>query len=193
MKQYEQQNKKLAITLVQLVLSMVLLTFASVPIYSIFCKVTGFGGTTQRGENPGIKGIKAYTIKFDSNVDKTLPWSFYPKQHELKLKAGENILAFYQAKNNSPRDITGMAIYNVTPLKAGKYFVKVHCFCFDEQLMQAGEESLMPVSFYIDPAIETDPDTQDVDTIILSYTFFRSEDVPPELLEESIRNGFYQK
>lgn len=193
MKSHDEQNKKLAITLMQLVLSMVLLTFASVPIYSIFCKVTGFGGTTQRGENPGNKGTKTYTIKFDSNVDRDLPWKFYPKQHELQLKAGENILAFYYAKNESPRDINGMAIYNVTPLKAGKYFVKVHCFCFDEQLMQAGEESMMPVSFYIDPAIETDPDTQDVDTIILSYTFFRTENVTPEILEESIKNGYYQK
>ncbi len=86
-----------------------------------------------------------------------------------------------------------MAIYNFTPIKARKYFVKVHCLYFDEQLMQTGEESMMPVSFYIDRAIETDPDTQDIDTIILSYTFFRTENVTPEILEESIKNGFYQK
>lgn len=185
----KERNRKLAITLLQLIASMVLLSFASVPIYSLFCKVTGFGGTTQRGTEPTGKGTKTYVVKFDSNIDKSLPWVFHPEQKEVSLKAGENVLAFYYARNNATEDVTGMAVYNVTPLSAGKYFVKVHCFCFDEQTLRGGEEATMPVSFFIDPAIETDPETKDVHTITLSYTFFRSHDVPQSLLEQERRKN----
>ncbi|MFV9874892.1 MAG: cytochrome c oxidase assembly protein [Rickettsiales endosymbiont of Dermacentor nuttalli] len=170
----ENSNSKLALSLLMLVLGMLMLTYASAPIYSLFCKVTGFAGTTkvntQSVHNIGNKKIK---VRFDSNVGKDLPWMFKPKQYEVEVKTGENTLIFYVAKNLSKNPITGMAVYNVTPHKAGSYFNKIQCFCFEEQLLLPGQEMLMPVSFYIDPAIERDPYLEDVTTITLSYTFFK--------------------
>lgn len=168
------QNKKMALAVVALLMSMTLLSFAAVPIYNLFCKVTGFGGTTQRVyANSSVKGTKKITVHFDSNVSPELKWRFVPMQRSVDMIPGENVLVFYYSKNLSEEDIVGTALYNVTPQKAGKYFNKIHCFCFEEQLLRAGQEVNMPVTFYIDPEIETDPDTKDIEEITLSYSFFR--------------------
>jgi cytochrome c oxidase assembly protein subunit 11 len=172
-------NKNITISIVALLFSMMLLTLASVPIYNIFCKATGFGGTTQRA-NPYVKiakGSRKIKVEFDANVDKNLPWRFVPKHRSANVITGENTLIFYESENLSNHDIIGTSVYNVTPLKAGKYFVKVHCFCFEEQLLKAGEKVLMPVSFFIDSSMENDPEMDDVDRITLSYSFFKVRDI----------------
>lgn len=172
-----QHNTKLALSLASLFIGMVLLAFASVPLYNIFCKVTGFGGTTQQAikyaTHHGKREIKVF---FDSNTSPNLPWRFTPQQRSITIKPGENILVFYEAENLSNNDIIGTAIYNVTPNKAGIYFNKIHCFCFEEQLLKAKQKLLMPVSFYLDPGLETDENMQDIDQITLSYSFFKVRD-----------------
>ena len=172
-------NKNMALSIVALFMSMLLLSFASVPIYNLFCKVTGFGGTTQRAKAyiKVDKGSRKIKVEFDANVDQKLPWRFIPKHRSTNVITGENTLIFYESENISDRDIIGTSVYNVTPLKAGKYFVKIHCFCFEEQLLKAGQKVLMPVSFFIDPEIENDPEMDDVDRITLSYSFFKVRDV----------------
>ena len=165
---------KLTRAILALIMSMVMLSFAAVPIYNLFCKLTGFGGTTQRvSEYSKTKGQKTITVHFDSNVAPDLAWKFIPKHNKVDVVTGENVLVFYYSKNLSDKDIIGTALYNVTPQKAGKYFNKIHCFCFEEQLLKAGAEANMPVAFYIAPEIETDPDTMDVTEITLSYSFFK--------------------
>lgn len=171
------KNNEIIFTLISLIVSMLILSFASVPIYSLFCKVTGFGGTVrQQIVSAKKKGKKQITINFDANIEQNLQWKFIPKQKSITVTTGENNLVFYYSRNLTNRDIVGTAIYNVTPNKAGKYFVKIYCFCFEEQLLKKQEEILMPVSFYIDPAIEDDPYMHDVNTITLSYTFFKIRD-----------------
>jgi cytochrome c oxidase assembly protein subunit 11 len=168
-------NNEIGFAVVCLFLSMLLLSFASVPIYSLFCKATGFGGTVQRDKSftKVAKGKRTIRVEFDSNVAKELPWRFLPKHRSALVRTGENTLIFYESENLSKSDIIGTSVYNVTPTKAGIYFVKIHCFCFEEQLLKAGEKLLMPVSFYLDPELEQDPEMDDVDTITLSYSFFK--------------------
>jgi len=151
-----------------------MLTFAAVPIYNIFCKVTGYGGTVRQVQTGSIKkGTRKLTIRFDANIAPDLPWSFKPKQPQVSITTGENNLIFYTSKNLSSKNIIGTAVYNVTPMKAGIYFNKIHCFCFEEQMLPPGEEVLMPVAFFIDPEFDNDPEMSDVDTITLSYSFFK--------------------
>ncbi len=165
---------------------MLFLTFASVPIYNVFCKVTGIGGTV-RQSNTGslVKGKKNILVRFDSNVEPALKWHFFPKQKEVSVTVGENALVFYQAKNLDKHDIIGTAIYNVAPMKAGKYFNKIYCFCFEEQMLEAGKEILMPVSFFISKEFEDDPEMNDVDTITLSYSFFKIREIEKNNLEKN--------
>ncbi|AJQ51678.1 MAG: cytochrome c oxidase assembly protein [Rickettsia conorii subsp. raoultii] len=172
----KESNKNLAFSLLGLIISMVLLSFASVPIYNLFCKVTGYGGTTAKGTvsvYSKVKGTKPIIIEFDANVDKDLPWRFIPRQQRVQIVPGQNTLVFYETENLSDNDIIGTSVYNVTPNKAGKYFVKIHCFCFEEQLLKAGEKVLMPVTFYIDKDFELDPEMQDIKVLTLSYSFFK--------------------
>ncbi len=178
----QKSNKKLALSLLGLVFSMIFLSFASVPLYSLFCKMTGYGGTTRQGTLPYFmhKGTKQLIIEFDANIDAGLPWRFVPKQRKINIVPGQNNLIFYESENLSNKDIIGTSVYNVTPFKAGKYFVKVHCFCFEEQLLKAGETMLMPVSFFIDPDFEKDPEMDDVRTITLSYSFFKVRELAGE-------------
>jgi cytochrome c oxidase assembly protein subunit 11 len=167
-------NRKLIAILLVVTLLMLGAAFASVPLYNMFCKVTGYGGTIQRAYNTSsIKGTRKIKILFDSNIDKQLPWVFKPKQRQINLLPGENVLVFYESENLTDKDIKGMAVYNVTPHKVGKYFQKIQCFCFDEFILAAKQKVLMPVFFYIDPKIEEDEQAQDVETITLSYTFYR--------------------
>lgn len=166
-------SNKIALSIVLLVLGMGMLTFASVPLYNLFCKVTGYGGTTRYTAIASTKvGTKLLKIIFDANVDKNLPWIFKSEQNEATIRVGENNLIFYTAENKTDQNIIGTAVYNVTPHKAAKYFNKIQCFCFEEQLLKARQKMIMPVSFFIDSAIEDDPNLQDVDTITLSYTFY---------------------
>jgi cytochrome c oxidase assembly protein subunit 11 len=171
------RNNRLAMVLAAVVCGMVALAFASVPLYRLFCQVTGFGGTTQVAEAPaGEIGERVIAVRFNADVNPRLPWEFRPEQREIKLRVGEQALAFYRAKNTTAQATVGTATFNVTPAKAGPYFNKVACFCFDEQRLEAGEEVDMGVSFFVDPAIVEDPNLDDVRTITLSYTFFRDID-----------------
>jgi cytochrome c oxidase assembly protein subunit 11 len=160
---------------------MVGLAYASVPLYDLFCRVTGFGGTTQTAETaPGAVEGRMITVRFDANVNGGLPWKFRPEQTEIRVPVGEETLVAYEAKNLAARGTRGTALFNVTPLKAGQYFSKIACFCFDDQYLAAGESVSMPVSFFVDPAILEDRNTADVTTITLSYTFFRVDDEEEE-------------
>ena len=171
-------NKNVLKSLIFVVVGMLFLTFASVPIYNIFCKVTGIGGTVKESQTGSYKkGSRQIIVKFDANVEPKLKWEFYPKQNEVRITTGENNLVFYEAKNQDNHNIVGTAVYNVTPQKAGKYFNKIHCFCFEEQMLESGRLVLMPVSFFIDPEFDNDPEMSDVDTIILSYSFFKIRDL----------------
>jgi cytochrome c oxidase assembly protein subunit 11 len=154
---------------------MVGLAYASVPLYRIFCQVTGYGGTTQRAEiGSDVILDREMKVRFDANTA-GIDWDFAPVETEIRVKVGETRLAFYEATNHASHTVTGTATFNVTPLQAGAYFNKIDCFCFTEQTLKAGETAQMPVSFYIDPAIADDPEMDGVGTITLSYTFFETE------------------
>lgn len=160
---------------VAVVAAMIGLSYASVPLYRIFCQMTGFGGTTQKAEAAPEKTLpRQMTVRFDASVARHLNWEFAPQQGPQKLKIGEAGLAFFRAKNLSDKPISGTASFNVTPAKAGVYFSKIECFCFTEQLLAAGQEIDMPVQYFIDPAIEDDENMRDVKTITLSYTFHQT-------------------
>lgn len=165
----------LPITLVAVVLGMTGLSFASVPLYRAFCAATGYGGTPQigPGASPGSVARKI-TIDLNASVNPNLPWRFGPETPKVKLQLGEEQMAFFDAKNLGSEPITGVALYNVTPETVGRYFHKTQCFCFNSQTLKPGEAIQFPVTFWVDPAISDDPDTRDVKTITLSYTFFRS-------------------
>ena len=171
------RNAHTGLVLAGVAVGMVGLAFASVPLYSLFCQVTGFGGTTQVAEQAPAAAIeRTMIIRFNADVDAKLPWSFQPNQRQLSLRVGEPALATYTARNLSASPMTGVATFNVTPPKAGKYFDKVQCFCFDEQRLEAGQDVEMAVSFFVDPAIMDDRNLDEVKTITLSYTFFRALD-----------------
>jgi cytochrome c oxidase assembly protein subunit 11 len=167
------RNGRLALMLALVVAGMVGLSYAAVPLYQLFCQVTGFGGTTQRAERaPDTVTDTLVTVRFDANTAPNLNWSFQPVSRQITLKIGENELAFYRVKNLSDRALTGTATFNVTPEIAGSYFNKIQCFCFEEQRLEPGESMEMPVSFFVDPSILDDPDANKVREITLSYTFF---------------------
>ncbi len=167
----------LAAILAGVVLGMTGMAFAAVPLYRLFCAVTGYGGTPQIGPaaSPGVVA-RTITVRFDASLQPGLPWVFRPEQTQVTLPLGAEQVAFYMARNNTSAPITGIALYNVTPDKVGRYFHKTACFCFNQQVLGAGQEMQLPVSFWIDPAIANDPNTADVRVITLSYTFFRSLD-----------------
>jgi cytochrome c oxidase assembly protein subunit 11 len=153
--------------------------YASVPLYDLFCRVTGYGGTTQTaaaapGAGEGNTAQRMITVRFDASLNRKLPWSFNAPDSAVNIQIGESGLAFYSAKNLTDRRITGTATYNVSPDKAGYYFSKIDCFCFTEQVLEPGQSVDMPVSFFVDPEILTDPEMDDVKTITLSYTFFEA-------------------
>jgi len=166
-------NKSFALNLLLLALGMLALAYASVPLYRLFCATTGYGGTTQEGKFiPGRESTRSITIEFNADTDPGLPWEFKPGQRKLTTKIGQQVLTHYVARNLTDKPVKGHAVYNVVPFSAGSYFVKVDCFCFKEQTLEPRQRVDMPVLFYIDPAIESDPDMKDVRTITLSYTFF---------------------
>ena len=169
------RNRRTGLAAAGVVTFMVGLSFAAVPLYDLFCRVTGFGGTTQRSAAaPGAVGDRPITIRFNATTHPNLPWRFTPEQPSVTLRLGEEGLAFYSATNRSDAPVTGVSTYNVTPEKVGRYFHKIACFCFDEQTLTPGERVDMPVTFWVDPKIAEDPSTRDVTTITLSYSFFRT-------------------
>jgi cytochrome c oxidase assembly protein subunit 11 len=182
-------NADFAKYLFALVVGVVGATYASVPLYRMFCQATGFGGTTRRATLEDKLKSDAWsearrdeargreiTIYFNADVAEGMPWRFTPTQKSIKVRPGESALAFYTAKNLTKTPVTGVATYNVQPNKCGAYFNKVQCFCFEEQRLRGKEEVDMPVLFYIDPEFASDPNMRDVKSLILSYTFFKSDD-----------------
>jgi cytochrome c oxidase assembly protein subunit 11 len=176
------RNRRTALLLASVIAGMLGLTAASVPLYRLFCQVTGYGGTTQRAEAaPGAVRGEPIAVAFNADVAPDLPWSFRPMQRRIEVRPGEEHLVFYEAINDSDAPVVGTAVFNVTPFKVGPYFDKTQCFCFDEQTLEPGERAEMGVSFFLDPAILDDPDTRTVHEITLSYTFYRDEEATAEL------------
>ena len=175
-----------ALILGGVVCSMVGLAFAAVPLYRLFCQVTGFGGTTQVADAaPAEIGERLVTIRFNADTARDLPWYFKPEQREMTVRVGEMAMAVYNAVNQSDRALIGSSTFNVTPVKAGAYFNKIECFCFEEQTLAPGERADFPVSFFVDPDIVEDRRLDDVTTITLSYTFFaRGEGVTEAALAD---------
>ncbi|MBD8893000.1 cytochrome c oxidase assembly protein [Labrenzia suaedae] len=166
-------NKKVAIACTCLFVSMIGAAYAAVPLYNLFCRATGFGGTTQVADQASDRVIdRVVTIRFDGNVNHTLPWSFKPEHREIKIKMGETAQMNYLAVNKGSRKTVGTSVFNVTPLEAGAYFNKLQCFCFTEQALEPGQTVEMPVIFFVDPEMDNDPELKNVREITLSYTFF---------------------
>ena len=170
-------NRVTGLAIASIVVGMVGLSFAAIPLYRAFCAATGYGGTPQIGvaAAPGGNG-KTIRVRFNANTNPGLPWQFAPDVTEVVVPLGEDHLASYHAHNKANRPVTGVALYNVTPEKVGKYFHKTACFCFNEQTLAAGEDMSFPLSFWVDPEIAKDPNTADVQAIVLSYTFYKALD-----------------
>ena len=173
-----QNNRKTARILAIFAGFMLALAFAAVPLYRMFCEATGFAGTPLRAQRAPGRVAGQYTVDFDANVHPGLPWRFEPEQTSVAVAPGAQTKIFYRAENLSARAITAQAVYNVSPDTVGKYFKKIQCFCFSEQTLQPGQKVDMPVVFFVDPGIKTDPDTKDLHEITLSYTFYPVETVP---------------
>ncbi|TYC62446.1 cytochrome c oxidase assembly protein [Rhodobacterales bacterium] len=170
------RNRKVAIYCAGLFVSMVGAAYAAVPLYNLFCSVTGFGGTTQVADSDSDVIIdRMITIRFDGNVNHQLPWKFKPKQRSVSLKMGETGQLAYLATNEANGTTVGTSTFNVSPPTAGIYFNKLQCFCFTEQELKAGESVEMPVVFFVDPEMDKDPELKSVKEITLSYTFFPVE------------------
>ena len=170
-----QKNRSVGIKAALFGLAMLALAFAAVPLYRIFCQVTGFGGTTMKADSAPGAVAGEIGVRFDANIDPRLPWKFEPVQATVRIHPGGRTTVYYKATNYTARTTTGQAIFNVTPETAGKYFSKIECFCFTEQTLKPGESVRMPVIFYVDPKLRDDPDTRHIDEITLSYTFYPVE------------------
>ena len=176
-------NRRTALIAGLIALAMLGLGFASVPLYRLFCQVTGFGGTTQRATAEEAQaasqtvqsGTRQLSIRFDSNTADGLPWDFYPEKRTVTVGVGGKSMAIFIAKNHSDKPVKGRAVFNVTPEAAGPYFTKIECFCFTEQTLKPGQEVRMPVLFYVDKKILDDRDNDNVEEITLSYTFYPVE------------------
>lgn len=187
--QLHRRNRVTVLALLAVLAGMGGLTAAAVPLYQIFCQVTGFGGTTRAvAEAPAVASERMITVRFNADVGRDLPWTFKPVQRAITLRVGETGMAVYTAENTSDMVIAGSAVFNVTPHKAGRYFSKIACFCFDEQLLGPGERVDMPVTFFVDPSILADANLADVNTITLSYTFFRTAEAPEPVADGGARS-----
>jgi cytochrome c oxidase assembly protein subunit 11 len=170
-------NRRVAFAAIFGGIAMLGLTYASVPLYSLFCKATGYNGTPRRvaaADKPAASD-KLIDIRFDANTAASLNWNFHPVQPKVTVKLGDQTMAFFRARNLSNHTLTGSAVFNVTPASAGAYFNKIQCFCFTSQTLKAGESVDMPVVFYVDPAIAQDPDSRTIGEITLSYTFYPAD------------------
>lgn len=170
-------NKKTMLILSGVGVAMLGLGFASDPLYDTFCKVTGYGGTPKIAEDNLSEIIdRVVTVEFDSNVAQHLPWNFQADQRRMDVKLGQSGLAYYTVENTSKIALTGVANFNVMPIKAAPFFIKTDCFCFEEQTIQPGEKLTLPVIFFVDPQMDEDKRLNEVKSITLSYTFFPSEE-----------------
>lgn len=181
---HARRNNRTLALLLGLAGGMVGLAYASVPMYRLFCQVTGFGGVPKvevGAAAPGeVVGGPSLRIQFNADTSPDLPWTFAPEQREVRIKPGQEMLIAYHARNNSDHPITGTAVFNVTPPQAGSYFVKTQCFCFEKQTLNPGQDLSFPVLFYVDPSIKDDAEAADIREITLSYTFYPSQAVPLE-------------
>jgi cytochrome c oxidase assembly protein subunit 11 len=169
------KNARTAGIMALLVAAMLGLAFASVPLYRMFCELTGFDGTPLRAERAPGAVAGQIGVRFDANINKDLPWRFEPVQETVRIAPGARTQILYRATNLTARTTTGTAVFNVSPEIAGQYFSKIECFCFSEQTLKGGETVDMPVVFYVDPKIREDQDTKNIDEITLSYTFYPVE------------------
>ena len=172
----ERRNRRVALIAAGFALAMLGLGYASVPLYRLFCQATGWAGTPQRvttAQAAEIRAVagKSIVIRFDGNVASGMPWVFGPDEITRTIPIGERTMTTFHARNQSARTITGTAVFNVSPDIAGKYFTKIQCFCFTQQVLGPGEDARLPVIYYVDPKILDDPDAKDVEEITLSYTF----------------------
>jgi cytochrome c oxidase assembly protein subunit 11 len=181
-------NRKVVMILSSVAIAMLCLGFASKPLYDTFCRVTGYGGTTRVAEIASDTILdREVLVRFDSNVNPDLEWSFQPVEHSVSVKLGQNALAFYTAKNTSDQPLVGTASYNVSPIKAAPFFSKLECFCFTEQRLEPGEEVKMPVLFFVDPLMVENERFDDIKTITLSYTFHKVEQPSSDALTTTDR------
>jgi cytochrome c oxidase assembly protein subunit 11 len=172
----QRRHGVVVVSCIAMVAAMAGLSYAAVPLYRLYCQVTGYQGTTQRAAKPSDAVLdRTLTVRFDANVSPDLPWRFEPLQKKLEIKIGENTLAFYRATNTSDQPVTGTAIFNVAPEAVGLHFNKLQCFCFTEQRLEPGESKDMAVSFYVDPGFVEDEDTKEFSELTLSYTFYPSQ------------------
>lgn len=190
-KDLEKKNKRIGLIVLAVTCIMIGMSFAAVPLYSLFCQVTGYGGTTQTADSlpDTVLADRTITIRFNTDIAPDLPWDFKAERHSIKVNPGQKGLISYHAKNHADVPVAGAAIYNVTPLKAGPYFHKIQCFCFEEQILQPDQETAMPVMFYVDPSIADDPALNEVKTITLSYTFFKTD---TDALEQALEDFYNQ-
>lgn len=168
-------QKRTGLQLATIAATMLALSFAAVPFYDLFCRVTGYGGTPSVSDTaPDVVLDQTVLVRFDASVAAGMPWVFKPQQQTMTLRIGETALAFYEASNPTGQPVAGTASYNVAPDLAGGYFTKIACFCFTEQVLQPGETVVMPVSFYVDPSIVEDAEAGLIREITLSYTFHQT-------------------
>ncbi|MCB5175337.1 MULTISPECIES: cytochrome c oxidase assembly protein [Microvirga] len=178
--QLQRKMRRTALACLGVAFGMVGLAYASVPLYDLFCKVTGFGGTpVVRADNTSAVADRTIAVRFDANVSPGLNWRFAPETPEVKVKLGETTTVYYKVTNTGDKPSTGIATYNVQPDLAGTYFSKLECFCFTEQTLQPGETIESAVVFYIDPRLVQDRDIKDLSSITLSYTYFPSKGGQP--------------
>ena len=169
-------NARTVLKLLAVVAGMGAMGWAAVPLYDLFCRVTGYGGTTQQVAEASDRVLdRVVTVRFDASTGRGMPWEFRPSQNTMDVRIGETALAFYEAYNPTDHPVTGTASFNVTPLSVGSYFAKIDCFCFTEQTLAPGERVTMPVTFFVDPEMVDDAETTGIHTITLSYTFFETE------------------
>ncbi len=192
----EKNNSRIVVMCVCMVLAMGGLAYASVPLYQLFCQVTGYGGTTQQVDAEAADGVgiidRDINVRFDANTASVLNWQFAPQQRQVTIKMGEKMVINYVAKNLSDKPIVGMATFNVTPQAAGVFFNKIECFCFTDTYIKPGETLDMPVVFYVDPEMDQEKALKALNTITLSYTFFQSETSIEEALEERAEEAAIQ-
>jgi cytochrome c oxidase assembly protein subunit 11 len=173
------RHKVVAFSVVATVAVMIGMSYAAVPLYKIFCSVTGYGGTPRVAEAaPPTRGSRMLTVRFDANVAPGLPWTFAPETPSVRVRTGETATVFFKVTNESAQAVSAQAAYNVSPDQSGSYFDKISCFCFSEQTLGPGETAEMPVVFFLDPALEKDQTMADVGAVTLSYTFFATRGQP---------------
>ncbi len=186
----ERSNRAVAAACLAFFAGMIGMAYAAVPLYAMFCQVTGYGGTTQRVEQYSDRVLdRTITVRFDANVSGGLPWDFQPLQRDVTMKIGETTQIGYKARNLFDTPTNGRASFNVTPEMAGAYFNKVECFCFTDTTLKPGETLDMPVVFYVDPDIADVPELKDLKTITLSYTFFPIEGEKPVAAAPKAEDG----